>query len=97
MRRARGCDASGGSGSSSPSARQARPIASGTWKRSFRRYENSRASDFCSMPSSAPASPDRLVSAGVMRKAWPPVPRAIASSVVMSSRDTTALPPSSRL
>ena len=80
-----------------PARGRPRPIASGTWKRSFRRYENSRASDFCSMPSSAAASPDRLVSAGVMRKAWPPVPLAIASSVVMSSRETTALPPSSRL
>ena len=88
---------SAGSGSSSPSASRPAPIASGIWKRSLRRYENSRASAFCSMPSSAAASAARLVSAGVIRKDCPPVPRAIASSVVMSRRETTGLPDSSRL
>ncbi len=72
-------------------------MASGTWKRSLRRYEYSRARVFCSMPSIADARAERLVSAGVMRKAFPPVPRAIASSVDMFSRETTAPPPSSRL
>jgi hypothetical protein len=45
----------------------------------------------------AEARADRLVSAGVMRKVFPPVPRAISSSVEMFSRETTALPFSSRL
>ena len=72
-------------------------MPSGTWKRSLRRYEYSRAIAFCSMPSMAEARPDRLVSAGVIRKAFPPVPRAIASSVARFRRETTAPPLSSRL